>query len=210
MWADPLGGFSISSASIAAFPPVIPGLDAAGSGAISARGGALGFEAGWSQKTDANLIVGIEGDFGLSSLRGSRAVAGLVPVFDIPFAIDQSANVDWETALRLRAGYAPNDLVLAYVEAGPAFANVHYASSFWDAADETEFTAIQSAKFGYSVGAGVEYAVTKQVSLKAEYFFSHFPGVSGTGFSLLTDGTIATVAHSSGAINQNAFRIGLT
>ncbi len=208
--ADPGGSYSVSAPSLAAFPTVLSGLDAAGTGAIAARGGAFGLEAGWSQRTDPNFIVGIEGDFGLYGLRGSRAVAGTIPVFDVPFTINQNVNVNWEAALRLRAGYTANDLMLAYVEAGPALANVHYVSSFLDAVDETEFVSIQSAQFGYSVGAGVEYAATKNVSLKAEYLFSHFPGVTGTGYSLLTDGTTATIAHSSGAIDQHAFRIGLT
>ncbi len=208
--ADPGGSFSVSAPSFAAFPNVLSTIDAAGSGSISARGGAFGLEAGWNQRTDPNFIVGIEGDLGSYGLRGSRAVAGTIPIFDVPFTINQNVNVNWEAALRLRAGYTPDDLMLAYVEAGPALANVHYVSSFWDAADETEFVSIQSAQFGYSVGAGVEYAVTKNVSLKAEYLFSHFPGVTGTGTSLLTDGSIATVAHSSGAIDQHAFRIGLT
>lgn len=208
--ADPNGGFSISSASMAAFPPVIPAIDAAGSGAISMRGAAVGLEAGWNLNAGSNFIIGVEGDLGLYGLRGKRAVGGTVPVFDIPFSINQSMRVDWESALRLRAGYALSEPALAYVEAGPAFANVRYASSYWDAADETENVSIQSVKLGFSLGAGVEYALTRNLSLKAEYVFTRFPSVTGAGAAVLTDGTTAVVTHSSGAIDQNAFRVGLS
>ena len=80
--------------------------------------------------------------------------------------------------MRLRGGYAVSETALAYVEAGPALANVHYASNYWDAADETENVSIQSVKLGFSLGAGSGYALTKNLSLKAEYVFTRIPSVT--------------------------------
>ena len=208
--ADPSGTYAISSASLAGAPSVIAGLDAAGSHAISTGGAVFGVQGGWTAKLHSNFVFGVEGDFGRYGLQGSRAISGIVPVFGIPFSINQSISANWQGSLRLRAGYAVTDLALVFVEAGPTLADVHYTSAFWDAASETEYKSIQAIKFGVSVGAGAEFALTRNVTVRAEYLFSRFPSATGNGASLLSDGTTAYIAHSSGAIDQSAFRVGLS
>jgi outer membrane immunogenic protein len=206
---SPNGSWSVTRASLTPLPSVISALNSAGSGTITANGGGVGLQGGWNLRFNSNFVLGADADLGVYDLRGSRSASGTVPVFDVPYTFDQKVRTDWEGSLRLRGGYVFNNFALAFVEAGPALANVHYSSSYWDGADETEYKSLQSVKAGLSVGAGAEFAISDRLTVKAEYVFSHFPSVTGAGTSTLEDGSTAYVSHSSGALDQSAIRVGL-
>jgi outer membrane immunogenic protein len=213
-WADPSGEFTMTGGAISPYPVVVDRIDAAGKSTIAAAGAVFGLQGGWNWRTDSNFVVGLEGDVGRYGLLGKYATGGTVPLYDIPFTINQSYSAGWEAATRLRAGYAFNNFALAFVEAGPAIADLHYKTSYWDAGDETEYRAFEAVKLGVSLGAGVEFAITHNLTVSAEYVYSRFPSLSGSGTAVLTtgttpDGTYESVYHSSGDLNQNVFRIGL-
>ena len=67
----------------------------------------------------------------------------------------------------------------------------------------------RAIKTGWVIGAGVEYALVSNWSTKIEYLRSQFAASSGTGTGVLTDGTIATITHSTGSLGINTVRIGL-
>jgi opacity protein-like surface antigen len=213
-WANPSGAWSMSGATLNPYPVLINSLDAAGTSTIDTGGAVFGLQGGWNWRTDTNFVVGLEGDVGRYGLLGKYATGGSVPLFGIPFTINQSYSAGWEAATRLRAGYAFNNFALAFVGAGPAIADLHYKSYFWDAGDETEYRALEAAKVGVSLAAGVEFAVTHNLTVSGEYVYSRFPSLTGSGTAALTtgttpNGTYAYVAHSSGDLNQNVFRISL-
>jgi opacity protein-like surface antigen len=220
-WGKPSGEWSLSSPDLAAqygsatVTALTNVLDPAGSSAIATSGAVFGVQGGWNWKLNSNFVVGLEGDFGRYGLVGKYATAGgIKPFGNLPYTINESYSADWEGALRLRAGYAFNNSALAFVEAGPAIADLHYKSYFWDAGQEKEYTALQAVKVGVSLGGGVEFALTRNLTVSAEYLYSRFPSLGGNGVAPLTtgttpNGTYAYVAHSSGGLNQNAVRIGL-
>jgi outer membrane immunogenic protein len=208
-WADPSGGFAITSASLAAAPPIIPVLDAAGSQALSTRGGKLGLEAGYNWQISSSAVLGVEGDFEGSDVTGSHVIGGTVPNFGIPFTITQSLRTNWEASLRARAGVTPIDRLLVYATGGPAIASLNYSSAYWDPVPEIESKSFRAVKPGFAVGAGVEYAIDARWSLKTEYLYSQFSAATGTGSGVLADGTTAYIAHSTGTFRENSVRIGV-
>lgn len=66
---------------------------------------------------------------------------------------------------RVRAGYAI-DKFLPYVTGGFAWAN--------NKIDDSDYGSDSQTHFGWTVGAGVEYAVTQNWSVKVEYLYSDF------------------------------------
>jgi outer membrane immunogenic protein len=216
-WGNPGGVWTLSGGGLDPYPVVLNALNAAGSNTIGANGPLFGLQGGWNWRLPSNIVLGVEADVGRYAIHGDAAAAGTVPIFQVPFTINQSYSLDWQAALRLRGGFAFNDFALVYVEAGPALANLHYSSYFWDNAtaagfafDESEFKSLQAVKVGLSLGAGVEFALTNNLSVSAAYQYSHFPSLTGSGTSVLDPPfTTANVAHSSGALNQSAFRLGL-
>ena len=67
-------------------------------------------------------------------------------------------------------GYAL-DHTLFYVKGGGAYGSFQY--TFIDAADFHDFD-VNSSKFGWMVGGGVEYAFTDNLTVRAEYDYLDF------------------------------------
>ena len=208
-WADPAGAYAISSASLAAAPPTIPVLDAAGSRPLSLNGGGLGIDAGENWRVNRLFVVGVEGDLAWTGLKGAQLVTGTVPNLGVPFHMAQNSRIDWESSLRLRAGITPVDPMLLYVTAGPKLAHVRYTSSYADAASEAESPSSSGFSAGWALGAGAAWAVDANWTIKTEYIYSQIAAAKGAGSYALTDGTIADVVHSSGALKENSVRVGL-
>jgi outer membrane immunogenic protein len=78
-----------------------------------------------------------------------------------------STNIDWFGTLRGRLGYAV-DRFLPYVTGGLAFGDIE--SSYNDPLDGN-FAVASEVVFGWTIGAGAEYALTDQWSLRAEYLY---------------------------------------
>ena len=208
-WANPSGGYALSSATLEALPPIIPVIDATGSHSLEVSGGLIGGEAGYNWQASRLFVLGAEGDLAWSGLSGSHVVPGTVPNFGIPYTIAQSLRADWQASLRLRAGLTPIDRLLVYVTAGPAIADLDYSSAFWDPVPETESKSFSSVRAGWALGGGAEYALSANWSFKAEYLYSQFSAAKGTGSGILTDGTTAYIAHSSGTLRENLLRLGV-
>jgi outer membrane immunogenic protein len=207
--ASPTGGYNISSATLSALPPIIPTVDASGMHPLTMRGGLIGAEFGYNWQPADRFVVGVEGDFNWSGLSGSMANGGPIPVVGGVYSIAQSFKTDWYGSLRGRVGFTPLGNVLIFATGGGAFAHINYASGFTDTFNETENVSIKAMKVGWVLGAGAEYALTENWSTKVEYLHSQFSASTGSGSGVLTDGTIATITHSTGALGINTIRVGL-
>ncbi|MDR3463048.1 MAG: porin family protein [Beijerinckiaceae bacterium] len=103
----------------------------------------------------ASLVLGIEGDVNGSSERGSSTVLGFTGTGKSP--VDGS--------IRGRAGVA-FDRTLVYATGGAALTSFNYNNNFGYSNTNT--------RVGYTVGGGIEYAVTNEWSVRAEYRYSDF------------------------------------
>ena len=125
-------------------------------------GGALaGVQVGADYQFDS-FVLGAVADFALTN-----HAADLSVTFP-PNTIEANSTLDYLGTLRARAGFAAGDL-LAYVHGGVAFGS---------SSSSVEFNGVSVAdtddanRWGYVVGAGVEYAVTENISFQTEYAFT--------------------------------------
>jgi outer membrane immunogenic protein len=123
-------------------------------------GGMVGGTVGYNYQI-GQFVLGLEGSLDWADLNKGRS-----------FADGSSSNlkVDSVGNVLARVGYA-YDRTLFYVAGGYAGADVH-AGTFNDAAVGVGFGGSSGWQSGYAIGAGVEYAITNNISVKGEYIFS--------------------------------------
>lgn len=98
-------------------------------------------------------VWGLEGDFDYSGMKGSADCAG---------GTCETKN-SWFATARGRIGYAGWNNWLPYITGGAAFGDVKATSPFGDAS---------KTKVGWTAGAGVEYAMWTNWSVKVEYLYA--------------------------------------
>jgi outer membrane immunogenic protein len=139
-----------------------------------------GFHAGYNYQFASTWVAGLEGDWSWTKATGSFSqnwvsTAGVV----IPTAVNTlSSTLDWVSSLRLRLGYLVTPNVLAYATGGAAWARMDYAgNSFFPFVGVYSTSATPSnIQNGYAVGGGLEWAMTKNWLVRAEYLYYHFNG----------------------------------
>ena len=120
-----------------------------------------GLQAGYNWQFQ-RLVVGIEGDVNLASANATTAhVASFDPMV-------QTASLTGLATLRGRAGFAL-DNALIYVTAGVATGRVH--DRVTDALAPNIIFDTSGWRTGWTAGGGVEYAVTKNWTIKAEALY---------------------------------------
>lgn len=125
-------------------------------------GGAL---AGYNYQRDA-FVLGLEGDVGFGSAGGNGVVISPPPL--PPHAHDYTYTMDWNAHLRARAGLAV-DKLLFFVTGGLAAARHELG------VEEQEYEGDDSqTHYGWTLGGGVEYAVTDNLLLRAEYLYDDY------------------------------------
>jgi len=105
-------------------------------------------------------VFGVEADFSWADVSGHHV--------DNVFLGDNRTKVDWFGTVTGRIGYA-FDRTLLYVEGGGAWARDAYtitATGFFAQTSDTNW--------GWTVGAGLEYGMTPNWSLKLEYNYLSF------------------------------------
>ena len=118
-------------------------------------GGQIGYN---YQFPTTNFVVGLEADFQGSTLGGSylNEAEGVDSVSG--GAIAQS-KVNWWGTVRGRAGYAFGN-ILPYVTGGLAYGRVTNSFDAWETGVGSINYSYSSERTGWTVGAGVEYALT--------------------------------------------------
>lgn len=122
-------------------------------------GGEIGFTAGYNHVLAPNFVVGVESDFDFAGMKDTRAPW-------LGFSSASSMN-DLFT-VRGRVGYSV-DRALFFVTGGFAGSrNTGTIGNLW-----TGFAGQQSTfQTGWALGAGVEYLVMPNLSVKAEYLYT--------------------------------------
>ena len=133
--------------------------------------GAIGLTAGYNYQI-SHTVLGIEGDFNWASVDKTTQLANDTEgLGSTRFQMDQFAT------LRGRAGLA-FDQTLIYATAGLAFGHIHNTTSF----GETTFAQASEDKWktGLAVGAGLEFALSHNWTLKGEYMLMEFANSDAT------------------------------
>lgn len=103
------------------------------------------------------FVLGLEADFQGADLKASA--------FDAFTGISASNELNWWGTVRARAGYA-FDRFLPYVTGGFAYGNVKnkISDGFVSFSDD-------NTQYGWTLGAGLEYAFTNNLTAKVEYLY---------------------------------------
>ena len=128
---------------------------------LTAGGFLGGAQAGYNWES-GRLVYGVETDLQASAIKGSYAIAS--PAANPAYV---NTRVNWFGTLRARIGYAPLERIMIYGTGGLAYGQIRtdfdyglYSSS--------------ETKAGWTIGAGIEYAINKTWAFKSEYLYTDF------------------------------------
>jgi len=130
-------------------------------GPINPSGPIAGVQAGYNYDF-GKFVVGVEGDLQWSGVKGSHAAA----------ISTATASLDYFGTVRLRGGLPVEGRTLPYITAGVSFGQVSATSTFGGG-----FASTQQA-VGLAAGIGTEFALTDNLTLKAEYLYVDFGDVT--------------------------------
>ena len=111
---------------------------------------------------EGGLVYGLEGDAGIADVAGVG-----VPVIDPEE--DYSYNLNWNAHARGRVGFATGQL-LVFAAGGLAVAS-HTLSEEYDGGGVGSDTQVH---VGWTIGAGLELALTDNVAVRAEYLYDDY------------------------------------
>lgn len=131
-----------------------------GSASFDPDGFLGGVHAGYNYQFSNNVVVGIEADVDYSDMSGDDD-------FDVP-GFSGSSELDWQGSVRARLGYA-YDRVLPYITGGVAFGKYEHSIS-----DGVVSFSDDDTYVGWTAGAGLEYAITDNWTMRGEYRYTDF------------------------------------
>jgi outer membrane immunogenic protein len=131
---------------------------------FNVSGGIAGVEYGCNWQT-GSWVLGTESDFSWTSIRGN---ANDVPPNNV--LVVAGANEKWLSTTRLRVGFLPNDQLLLYATGGIATARIE--ATIDRTALGQGFISESATRWGWTAGAGVEYALGAGWSVKADYLYA--------------------------------------
>lgn len=151
---------------------------ATGSADVTAGGFVGGIQAGYNWQFDENFLIGLEADIQGSSIDGRVSVEITDESGDLggaTIAADLGTSLDWFATVRPRIGWV-NDRFVVYATGGLAWgqttssisADLSGVMEEGDLLDES----ITNDRFGWTVGAGIEYALTDNITFKTEYLYT--------------------------------------
>lgn len=158
---------------------------------VPVSGGLLGATLGFNAQIDS-FVLGIEGDIAWSGATGT-APCTANPAFNC------QGNLSWLGTIKGRAGVAVDSLLFfgtAGLAAGGTTANIIPAALGLTNTYSGTMT-------GWTVGAGVEAAVTDAITVKAEYQYLSMGGVQAPV------GTLSSVEASNLSTINHAVKVGV-
>ncbi len=145
-------------------------------------GGQVGFNYQIQQ-----FVLGVEGDFSWSGINGGTTTGAVVGA---PLGTTFNTDVNWVSTLTGRLGIA-FDRWLVYGKGGVAWANEDFSTNFYTFPGTT----VSDTRWGWTAGAGVEYAFAPQWSAKLEYNYMDF-GTKAVSFAPGTSTDIDQQIHA--------------
>jgi outer membrane immunogenic protein len=174
---------------------------------LSPAGFTGGGQIGYNYQT-GSLVLGVESDFEYMGLRKSTST-----VFPFPstpakfFTVNNSMSTDWLFTARGRIGVAANNW-LFYATGGLAATNERFTQTNAFLAPFVSTDSLSTTRAGWTVGAGIEYGITPNWTIKGEYLYADFGTVS-TSNGVLTPPFAGSVIGNSAHLTTNIARIGV-
>ena len=148
------------------------------------------------------MVFGVEADFQWSGMKGSLS-APCPPGICAGLAASFNQEMPWFGTARARLGYASAGW-MAYVTGGYAYSRLETRASA-TAGGVTVNVARDESRSGWTVGGGIEVALSQNWSAKAEYLYMDFGSRDGSwtfpGLPVITDSTNLTSNVVRGGVN---------
>ncbi len=166
---------------------------------FNVSGGLFGGTLGYNLQFN-NLVVGAEGDLSWVSKRGN---SNDIPPFNI--TVINTTSEKWLGTGRLRLGTTIAERWLVYATGGFAAAGVE--NTIDATADGSGIFNQTETHWGWTIGGGLEAALSRNWSMKAEYLYVDLQ--TGTYFSPDIIAPAAIIATRTVNLNNNIVRAGL-
>jgi len=134
---------------------------------FDADGWLVGGFVGYNYQFPSALVLGIEADLDWTGIDGDGD--GDNGDDDDDDDGDFNADLDWQGSLRARVGYG-FDRALLYATGGFALAGIDAGGNGDDDDDDDD----GDTEWGWTLGAGVDFAVTDNVFVRGEYRYTNF------------------------------------
>jgi len=134
-------------------------------------GGQIGFNWQWNKW----LVLGAETDFQGSDIEGHDTRFNFPDIVGVGNGPDTflaaHERMQWFGTARGRIGFAPLCRLLVYATGGLAYANTDYSANTNFDNGTTYPVSFTRTTLGWTVGGGLEYAISHHWSVKAEYLY---------------------------------------
>jgi len=168
-----------------------------------------GGQAGYNWQTGA-FVLGVETDFDGTSLGKtfnftSLPFAATTPLPGDILTVNAKANLDWLGTTRARLGFVatPDNRLMIYATGGVAYGGGSSSFSAFDTRNDFLFSGSpSSSRVGWTIGAGAEYAITNNITIKGEYLYYN---LGSTTFTSIPTGAFATAFPGIVATNKYEF-----
>jgi outer membrane immunogenic protein len=153
-------------------------------GGISTSGGVVGGTVGYNYQYD-RAVFGVEGDIDWANINGGTTTAGC--------PLGCQTKDTWLSTVRGRLGYAAGRF-MPFVTGGAAFGDIRASTPALAGGNTTNA--------GWTVGAGIEFALVGNWTAKAEYLYVDLGKLScGAGCGAPVDNVSFTANIVRGGIN---------
>jgi len=176
---------------------VVAGVNASGTQNLNSAGFTGGGQIGYNYQS-GNVVWGVELDF--ESLRQNANAGGGFTYITTgtPYTLTLNSSTNWLFTARPRVGWAI-DRSLLYVTGGVAATKRNVTQFFFDPAGFPETATFSKVQAGWTVGAGYEYALVNNWTIKGEYLFAGFGG--GTASGLVGNGIFGNAVLNNSVSN---------
>ncbi|MBR0830756.1 porin family protein [Bradyrhizobium manausense] len=163
------GGYGFGRLDRSTFAdPTVPG-----SGTYDMKGWLGGVDGGVNVQSGA-FVFGVEGEWMWTGIRGGQNFTGFDPGFNGNVATSLTSTIDWLAIASAKAGFVVGDRLLVYGKGGVAIASERHSNNSVETfqAQPDVFsiaTTGRAVHTGVAIGAGAEYALGGNWSIKGEY-----------------------------------------
>ena len=178
------------------------------SGSRSATGVIGGLQAGYNWQMN-QFVLGFEADLNAINHRASGLARNPAGVLLATGDTVGATRATYLATARARLGVAAFDRGLFYVTGGAAFTNLR--NSVTDTCtvapcSVNTTSGTRSTNVGWTLGAGLEYALTNNWSVKGEYLYASF---KGGNFRAVNTGVVPSTSYNAGGTNMSLVRLGV-
>ena len=183
----------------------------------SGDGGLLGGTVGANLQRGM-FVFGAEGDFAWTNKSGRGAdnftdfvtFGNQTGSLEIPGELTHRWDMNWFGTGRFRAGVTPVDRLLIFGTAGLAAANVDL-KTIARVGGEAPTTSKEDTHYGWTAGAGGEFAITPRIRLKADWLYYDLGSESSRTRSVLQaqPGDVLVTQRTKLDLTGNTFRGGV-